>query len=75
MTFKEIAAIGRKLSVFLALRFKTPPRTLQRFLESIQWDEEKLRDRCQQIVARDHATPEAIGCRRASIACAWLGTC
>jgi len=97
MTLKEIAAIGRKLSVFLALfadcfgrrdarellrvyvkgqlsnvhrktaeaialRFKTPPRTLQRFLESIKWDEEKLRDRCQQIVARDHATPEAIGC-------------
>jgi SRSO17 transposase len=97
MTLKQIAALGRKLSVFLALfadcfgrcdarellrvyvkgqlsnlhrktaeaialRFKTPPRTLQRFLESIKWDEEKLRDRCQQIVAGDHATCEAIGC-------------
>ena len=97
MTLKQIAALGRKLSLFLALfadcfgrgearhllsvyvrgqlsdvhrktaeaialRFKTAPRTLQRFLESIQWDEEKLRDRCQQIVAKDHAHPEAIGC-------------
>lgn len=97
MTLKQIVALGRKLSVFLALfadcfgrrdarellrvyvkgqlsdlhrktaeaialQFNTPPRTLQRFLESIKWDEERLRDRCQQIVATDHATPEAIGC-------------
>ena len=97
MTLKQISALGRKLSLFLALfadcfgrcdarrllgiyvkgqlsdlhrktaegialRFKTAPRTLQRFLESIKWDEEKLRDRCQQIVAREHAHPEAIGC-------------
>ena len=97
MTLKQIAALGRKLTSFLALfadcfgrrdardllrvyvkgqlsnlhrktaeaialQFKTAPRTLQRFLESIKWDEEKLRDRCQQIVAKDHAHPEAIGC-------------
>jgi SRSO17 transposase len=97
MTLKQIAALGRKLTLFLslfadcfgrrdaqallrvyvqgqlsdlhrktaeaiALRFKTAPRTLQRFLESIKWDEEKLRDRCQQIIAREHAHPEAIGC-------------
>ncbi len=97
MTLEHIAALGRKLSSFLALfadcfgrrdargllwvyvqgqlsnlhrktaeaiglQFKTPPRTLQRFLESVKWDEEKLRDRCQQIVAQDHAHPEAIGC-------------
>ncbi len=97
MTLKQIAALGRKLSSFLALfadcfgrrdvrdllrvyvkgqlsnlhrktaeaialRFKTAPRTLQRFLESIKWDEKKLRDRCQQIIANDHAHPEAIGC-------------
>jgi len=97
MTLKQIAGLGRKLSLFLALfadcfgrwdarallrvyvkgqlsdlkrktaeaialRFKTAPRTLQRFLESIKWDEERLRDRCQQIIAKDHAHPEAIGC-------------
>jgi SRSO17 transposase len=38
------------------------PRTLQRLLESIAWDEQRLRDRCQQIIAADHAHPEAIGC-------------
>jgi SRSO17 transposase len=97
MTLEQIAALGRKLSSFLALfgdcfgrrdarellrvyvkgqlsdvhrktaeamalRFRTAPRTLQRFLESIKWDEEKLRDRCQEIVAGEHAHPEAIGC-------------
>ena len=97
MTFKQIAALGRKLVLFLALfddcfrrrkgadllrtyvkgqlsdihrktaeaialSARRPPRTLQRFLESVKWDEEKLRDRCQHIVATEHAHPEAIGC-------------
>ena len=97
MTLKQIAALGRKLSFFLALfagcfgrrdarrlllvyvsgqlsdlhrknaeaialRFKTAPRTLQRFLESIKWNEEKLRDRCQQLIAKEHAHVDAIGC-------------
>jgi SRSO17 transposase len=97
MTLKQISALGRKLSLFLALfadcfgrregrdllrvyvkgqlsnlHRKTAeaialeqgaaPRTLQRFLESIKWDEEKLRNRCQEIIARDHAHVEAIGC-------------
>lgn len=97
MTLERISALGRKLSLFLALfadcfgrregrgllavyvrgqlsnlhrktaeaialQFHTPPRTLQRFLESIKWDEEKLRDRCQEIIARDHAHVDAIGC-------------
>jgi SRSO17 transposase len=96
MTLKQIAALGRKLMLFLArfddcfrrgegrgwlqvyvqgllsglgrktveaiaLQFGAAPRTLQRFLESIKWDEEKLRDRCQQLVASEHAHPEAIG--------------
>jgi SRSO17 transposase len=97
MTLKQIVALGRKLTVFLALfadcfgrceprrllrvyvqgqlsnlHRKTAeaialqegvaPRTLQRFLESIKWDEDKLRNRCQQIVAAEHTHPEAIGC-------------
>jgi SRSO17 transposase len=97
MTLKQISALGRKLSLFLALfadcfgrregrdllrvyvqgqlsnlhrktaeaialAFHTAPRTLQRFLESIQWNEEQLRNRCQEIIARDHAHAEAIGC-------------
>ena len=97
MTLEQIAALGRKVSWFLALfadcfgrrdargllmvyvkgqlsnlrrknveaialQAKTAPRTLQRFLESIKWDEQKLRNRCQQIIAKDHAHDEAIGC-------------
>jgi SRSO17 transposase len=97
MTFKQISALGRKLTLFLALfadcfgrregrdllrvyvkgqlsnlhrktaeaialEFGTAPRTLQRFLESIKWDEEQLRSRCQEIIASEHAHREAIGC-------------
>src|SRR3990172_6202453 len=45
----------------IALEFDETPRTLQRFLESIKWNEEQVRDRCQQIIARDHAHQESIG--------------
>lgn len=58
----QLSNLHRKTAEAIALEFKTAPRTLQRFLESIKWDEEKLRDRCQQIVAKDHAHPESIGC-------------
>jgi SRSO17 transposase len=57
-----LSNLHRKTAEAIALRFRTAPRTLQRFLESIKWDEEKLRARCQQIVATDHAHCEAIGC-------------
>ena len=58
----QLSNVHRKTAEAIALQFRIVPRTLQRFLESIKWDEEKLRDRCQQIVAREHAHPEAIGC-------------
>ena len=57
----QLSDLKRKTAETIALKYRTAPRTLQRFLESIKWDEEKLRDRCQQIVAREHAHPEAIG--------------
>lgn len=57
----QLSDLHRKTAEGIALRFGKAPRTLQRFLESIKWDEEKLRDRCQQIVAQDHAHAEAIG--------------
>jgi len=58
----QLSNLHRKTAESIALKFRTAPRTLQRFLESIRWDEQKLRDRCQQIVDADHAHPEAIGC-------------
>ena len=58
----QLSNLHRKTAEAIALQFRTAPRTLQRFLESIKWDEEKLRDRCQQILVQEHAHREAIGC-------------
>ncbi len=58
----QLSNLHRKTAEAIALQSRTAPRTLQRFLESVKWDEEKLRDRCQEIVAQVHAHPEAIGC-------------
>ena len=57
----QLSDIQRKNCEAIALKFDQAPRTLQRFLESIKWNEEKLRDRCHQIIARDHRHDEAIG--------------
>lgn len=57
----QLSDIKNKNCEAIALKFDQTPRTLQRFVESIKWNEEQVRDRCQQIVARDHAPPEAIG--------------
>ena len=51
----QLSAVHRKTAEGIALEFGKAPRTLQRFLESIKWDEEKFHDRCQQIVAKKHA--------------------
>lgn len=57
-----LSNLQRKNVEAIALDQGVAPRTLQRFLQSIVWDEQQLRDRCQQIVAREHASAEAIGC-------------
>lgn len=56
-----LSDIQRKNVEAIALDQGVAPRTLQRFLESIVWDEEKLRDRCQRIIATEHASPDGIG--------------
>jgi SRSO17 transposase len=57
----QLSDLHRKTAEAIGLRFGRAPRTLQRFLESIKWNEERLRDRCQQIVAQEHAHPDALG--------------
>ena len=57
----QLSDLKRKTAEAIALSARKAPRTLQRFLESIKWDEEKLRERCQTIVANDHYHPDAIG--------------
>src|SRR5260370_24761919 len=54
--------LQRKNIEAMALELETAPRTLQRFAESIKWDEPGVRDDCQRLVARDHAHPKAVGC-------------
>ena len=56
-----LSNVQRKNVEAIALDQRVAPRTLQRFLESIRWDEERLRDRCQQLVAAEHADSEALG--------------
>ncbi len=57
----QVSTLKRKSVEPMALKAGTPPRTLQRFLESVRWDQHRLRDRMQRVVARDHADPKAIG--------------
>jgi SRSO17 transposase len=57
-----LSNVQRKNIEAMALEFGKAPRTLQRFVESIKWDECRLRDECQQLVACEHAHELAIGC-------------
>ena len=57
-----LSNVQRKNVEAIALEFGTPPRTLQRFVESIKWHEARVRDDCQRLVASEHAHKEAIGC-------------
>lgn len=57
----QLSDLPRKSVEPMALQAGVPPRTLQRFLESIQWEERRLRDKQQRLVAREHADAQAIG--------------
>ncbi len=53
--------LQRKSAEPIALRAGVVPRSLQVFLGSANWDEQRMIDRVQEIVARDHSHPYAIG--------------
>ena len=57
----QVSDLPRKSVEPIALAGGVPPRTLQVFLSNAQWDEQHMVDHSQQIVARDHAHPKAIG--------------
>ncbi len=57
----QLSDLPRKSVEPIALSADVPPRTLQRFLESVEWDEVRLRDKLQRVVTRDHADSQAIG--------------
>jgi len=57
----QLSGLQRKSVEPIALLNHVCPRTLQEFLRSDVWDHQRARDRVQQIVARDHEDPKAIG--------------
>ena len=58
---KGLVSTGeRKNAEAMTLAQGIAPRTLQRFLKSIVWDEEQLHDQCQRIIATEHPSPDAL---------------
>lgn len=57
----QMSDLPRKTVEPIALAAGVPPRTLQQFLSAGTWDAGAMRDRLQQLVARDHAHPLAVG--------------
>jgi SRSO17 transposase len=57
----QLSDLDRKSVEPIALKAGLPPRTLQEFLSLYAWDEVRMRDRLQRIVAVEHAGPNAIG--------------
>ena len=57
----QLSDLPRKSVEPIAVAAGVPPRTLQQFLSAAQWQHGMVRDRVQQVVARDHADPMAVG--------------
>ena len=57
----QLSDLPRKSVEPIALDAGVPPKTLQQFLSLLKWDHAKLRDRLQQVVAREHTSRRAIG--------------
>jgi SRSO17 transposase len=57
----QLSDLERKSVEPIADAVGTAPRTLQEFLGMLRWDEEAMRNRLQQRIARDHADPHSVG--------------
>ncbi len=57
----QLSDLDAKSCEPIALHAGVAPRTLQEFLAHYQWEEDRLRERLQGIVIREHAAPNAIG--------------
>ena len=57
----QLSDIPEKSVEPIAINAGVPPRTLQEFLSQHHWDEDRARDRLQQIVRDEHAGPHSIG--------------
>jgi SRSO17 transposase len=57
----QLSDLPQKSVEPIALKAGVPPRTLQEFIASYRWDEDHLRRRQHELIARDHASPHSIG--------------
>ena len=57
----QLSDLHRKSVEPIAKKARVPVRTLQEFLSLLKWDEGRMRDRLQAIVAVEHASPRAVG--------------
>lgn len=57
----QLSDLPRKSVEPMALKADVPVRTLQEFLSQHCWDNDRMRDRVQQIVMRDHHGEHSIG--------------
>lgn len=57
----QLSRLPRKSAEPIALAARIPPRTLQEFLASDDWDEDTMAERVRGLVARDHGDDQAIG--------------
>ena len=57
----QLTKLDRKSVEPIALAAGVAPRTLQQFLNSLEWDQEQLIDTLQWRVARDRTGPHSIG--------------
>jgi SRSO17 transposase len=57
----QLSDLSRKSVEPIALAADVPVRTLQEFLSQHRWQEDRARDRLQQIVAAEHASPHSVG--------------
>ena len=57
----QLGELPRKSVEPMALQAGMAPRTLQEFLASDEWDEDRLRSHVRRLVVRDHVDDQAIG--------------
>jgi SRSO17 transposase len=57
----QLSDLGEKSCEPIALAAGIPPRNLQEFLSTYKWEEDRTRNRLQEIVIRDHAGRNSVG--------------
>lgn len=57
----QLSELPAKSCEPIALAAGVAPRTLQEFLSQYCWNEDRMRDRLQKLIVRDHAGPHSVG--------------